>query len=105
LLEFGVHFSFLFVLVLMLCAVVSPLVGAGVIWALGVKRWRYIGERAGTTGGILAAKFIVTYFVLHALFGNEIPIRPMSIAVAGGAGFTAGALLSCAWISMRSGKA
>ena len=98
-------FSFLFVLAFMLCAVISPLVGAGVIWALRVKRWRYAGERAGVTGGILSAKCIATYFVLHALFGNEIPIRPMSIAAAGGAGFTAGALVACAWIWMRSIRA
>lgn len=98
-------FSFLFVLVFMLCAVISPLVGGGVVWALRVKRWRYAGERAGATGGILAAKCIATYFVLHALFGNEIPIRPMSIAVAGGAGFTVGALAACAWIWMKSMRA
>lgn len=104
-LEFGMPFSFLFVLVLILCAVISPLIAAGVIWALRVQRWRYTGERAGTTGGILAAKFIATYFVLHALFGNAIPIQPMSIAVVGGAGFTVGALVTCAWIWMRSTRA
>ncbi len=85
----------------MLCAALSPLVGAGILWALRTKRWRYAGERAGTTGGIFAAKFVVTYVVLHVLFGNEIPIRPMSIAVAGGAGFTAGALFTCAWMWFR----
>lgn len=97
--------SFLFVSVLILCAAVSPLVGAGVIWALRAERWRYAGERAGVTGGILAAKSIATYVVLHLLFGNEIPIRPVSVAVAGCAGFTAGALLTCAWIWMRSIRA
>lgn len=101
-LEFGVPFSFLFVLVLILCAVISPLVGAGIIWALCLNRWRSIGERIGTTGSILAAKFIAIYFILHALFGNEVPFQPMSIAVAGGAGFTVGALASCTWIWMRS---
>jgi uncharacterized membrane protein YhaH (DUF805 family) len=105
LLEFCVPFSFLFVLVFMLCAVISPLAGGGVIWALCVKRWRDAGQRAGTTGGILAAKFIATYFVLHVLFGTEIPIRPMSIAAAGGAGFTAGTLIACAWIWIKSTRA
>lgn len=98
-------FSFLFVSVFMLCAMISPLVGTGVLWALCVKRWRYTGQRAGTTGGIFAAKFVVTYFVLHVLFGNGIPIRPMSIAVAAGAGFTIGALVTCTWIWMRSTQA
>lgn len=98
-------FSFLFVWVFMLCAVISPLVGTGVIWALCVQRWRYAGQRAGTMGGIVAAKFIATHVVLHVLFGNQIPIRPMSIAIAGGAGFTAGALVTCAWIWMRSARA
>lgn len=89
----------------MLCAVMSLLVAAGMIWALRVKRWRHAGERAGTTGFIFAAKFMATYFVLHVLFENEMPIRPMSIAVAGGAGFTVGALVTCAWLWMRSIKA
>lgn len=98
-------FSFLLVSVFIACALVSPLAGVGIIWALCVKRWRHAGEHAGTTGGILAAKFIAIYFVLHALFGNEVPIRPLSVAVAGGAGFTAGALTGFAWIWMRSRKA
>lgn len=102
--EFGVPFSFLLFLVFMLCAVVSPLVGAGVIWALCVKRWRYIGGQAGKTGSILASMFIAAYFVLNGLLGADIPVQPISVAVAGGAGFTAGALGACAWIWMRVRK-
>lgn len=98
-------FSFSFMLVVMLCASISPLVGTGVIWALCVKRWRYTGQRAGTTGGIFAAKFVATYFALHVLFGNGIQMRPMSMAVAAGAGFTIGALVMCMWIWMSSARA
>ena len=98
-------FSFLFVSVSILCALVSPLAGAGVLWALRTERWRSIGQRAGITAGILAAKSIATYVALHLLFGNQIPIRPVAIAVAGGAGFTAGALATCAWLWMKSARA
>jgi hypothetical protein len=98
-----VPFSFLLILAFMLCALVSPLVGAGVVWALCAKRWRHAGERAGTAGGIFAVKFMVTYVALHALFGNDVPMQPMSVAVAGGAGFTAGALGACIWTWMKSG--
>lgn len=98
-------FSSLFVAVCILCAVASPLVAAGVIWALRAERWRPTAQRAGMAGGILAAKFVATYVVLHLLFGNEIPIRPLSIAAAGGAGFTAGALVTCAWIGMKRARA
>lgn len=94
-------FSFLLVVIVLLCAVVSPMVGAGIIWALCLKRWRYTGERAGIIGGIVAAICIVIYVALNALLGKGIPIQPMSVAVAGGAGFTAGALGACAWIWMR----
>jgi hypothetical protein len=52
-------------------------------------------------GDILAAMFIVTYFALYALLAENTPIRPMSAAAAGGAGFTAGALGACIWIWMR----
>jgi hypothetical protein len=102
--EFGVSFSFLLVLIFLLCAVISPLVGAGIIWALCVKRWRYTGGRAGKIGTILAAVFISTYFALNALLGEGAPVKPMSVAAAGGAGFTAGALGACAWIWMRVRK-
>lgn len=98
-------FSYLFVSVCTLCAIASPLVGLGVIRALRAERWRHVGQRAGMTGGILAAKCIATYVLLHLLFGSEIPIRPASVAVAGGAGFTVGALLTWAWIWMRSARA
>lgn len=98
-------FSFLFVSVSILCALISPLIGAGVIWALRTERWQSTGQRAGITAGIVAAKFIATYVALHLLFGNQIPMRPVAIAVAGGAGFTAGALATCAWIWLRSARA
>jgi len=103
--RFDVPFSFLFVSVSILAALVSPLVGAGVIWALRTERWRSAGQRAGMTAGIVAAKFIATYVALHLLFGNQVPLRPVAIAVAGGAGFTAGTLVTCAWIWMRSARA
>lgn len=88
----------------MLAAVISPLVGAGIIWALCVKRWRYSAGLSGKMGGIVAAIFIATYFALNALLGDNTPIKPMSVAVAGGAGFTAGALGAWAWIWMRERK-
>jgi hypothetical protein len=105
--ELGVPFSFLLVLVFMLCAVISPLVVAGIIWALCMKRWRYAGGRASKVGGISAVMFIMVYFGLHALLGQDTPVQPISVAVAGGAGFTAGALSACAWIwiSARKGLA
>ena len=93
-------FSFLFVLIFLLCAVISPLVGAAIFWALCAKRWRYTGVRAGKMGAILAAVFIATYFALNALLGEGVPIQQMSVAAAGGAGFTAGSLGACAWIWM-----
>lgn len=99
--EFSVPFSFLLVLIFLLCAVISPVVGAGIVWALCVERWRYSGGRAGKTGAILAAVFIATYFALNALLGEGTPVQPMSVAAAGGAGLTAGALGACAWIWMR----
>jgi hypothetical protein len=101
--EFSVPFSFLLVLAFMFCAVISPLVGAGVIWALCAKRSRYIGKRAGTMGAILAAIFIAAYFGLNALLGEETRIQPISVAIAGGAGFTVGALGVCAltWMMVR----
>jgi cytochrome c oxidase assembly factor CtaG len=99
--EFGVPFSFLLVLVFMLCAVVSPLVAAGIIWALCMRRWRYAGGRSAKGGGILAVMFIMAYFGLHALLGQDTSVQPLSVAVAGGAGFTAGALGACAWVWMR----
>lgn len=95
-------FSFVLVLIFLLCAVISPFVGAGIIWALCVKRWRYAGRRAGKVGSIVAAIFILTCFVLHTLSGEDMPIQPMSVAMAGGAGFTGGALGACAWRWMRA---
>jgi len=103
--EFDVPFSFVFVSVSILCALVSPLVAAAMIWALRTEQWRSAGQRAGITAGIVAAKFIATYVALHLLFGNQIPMRPVAIAVAGGAGFTAGALATCAWLWMKSARA
>jgi len=102
--EFNVPFSFLLVLIFLICAVSSPLVGAGIVWALCVKRWRYTGRRAGKIGAILAAVFIATYFALNALLGEGAPVQAMSVAAVGGAGFTAGALGACAWIWMRIRK-
>lgn len=95
-------FSFLLVLVFMLCAVISPLVAAGLTWALCTKRWRYIGRLAGRMGGASAAMFIVAYLGLHALSAEEMPVQLMSAAVTAGAGFTAGVLGTCAWIWIRS---
>lgn len=85
----------------MLCAVISPLVGVGVVWALCVKRWRYVGGPAVMTGSMLAAILIAAYFVLNALLGEALSIQPLSIAIAGGAGFTSGALGAWAGIWMR----
>jgi hypothetical protein len=102
--EFGVPVSSLFVSVSILCACPSPLVAAAVIRALYAERWRSIGQHACLTGGIFAAKLIATCLMLHFLFGNAFPFRPVSIAVAGGAGFTVGALAACAWRWMRSTK-
>lgn len=100
-------FFFLFVLVFLFCSVISPVVGAGIVWALSVKRWRYVGRRAGKMGAILAAMFVLTYFALNALLGEGIPAQPMSVAAAGSAGFTVGALGAFAWIwaSVRKGWA
>jgi hypothetical protein len=97
-------FTFLLFLVFMLCAVISPLVAVGAMWALCTERWRYAGWRVSKMGGILAAISIATYFSLNALLGDGAPVRPISIAIAGGAGFTAGAAGICAWIWVRSRK-
>lgn len=97
-------FTFLLFLGFILCAVISPLVAVGVIWALCTERWRYAGTRVGKTGAILAALSIATYFSLNVLLGDGAPVRPISIAIAGGAGFTAGAAGICAWIWLRSRK-
>lgn len=94
--------SFLLVLVFMLCAVSSPLVAAGLIWALCTKRWRDTGRLAGRVGGASAAMFIVAYLVIHALSGEDMPVQLMSAAVTAGAGFTVGALGACAWLWIRS---
>jgi hypothetical protein len=102
--EFGVPLSFLLVLVFMLCAVISPLVGAVVIGTLCVKRWQDIGGHAGKMGAIVAAMFIVTYLALNGLLGEGTPIQAISLAAAGGAGFTAGALGAFVWIWMRGRK-
>lgn len=97
-------FTFLLFLGFILCAVISPLVAAGVMWALCTERWSYAGWRMARMGAILAAMFIATHFSLNALLGDDAPVWPLSIAVAGGAGFTAGAVGICAWIWIRSRK-
>lgn len=102
--EDALPFSFSFVPVWNLCAAVSPLLAAGIVWALRTTRYRNIGQRAGIAAGIFTAKFIATYFILNFLFGNEFQFRPMAIALAGGTGFTAGALIACAWTWMRSAR-
>jgi hypothetical protein len=99
-----VPFSVLLVLLFVLCAVISPLVAAGVIWARCTPRWRYVGRRASTMGIILAALSVATYFTLHALLGEDIPLKPLAVAIAGGAGFTAGVSGICAWIWARRRK-
>jgi uncharacterized membrane protein len=99
-----VPFSVLLVLLFVLCAVISPLVAAGVVWALCTPRWRYLGRRASTMGIILAALCVATYFTLHALLGEDILLEPLSVAIAGGAGFTAGVFGICAWIWARRRK-
>lgn len=102
--ESGVPFSFFLFLVFMLCAVISPFVGTGIVLSLCVKRWRYNGGQAGKAGSIAAAMFVAVYFALHALLGEDIPIQPTSVAVAGGAGFTVGVLSAWTWIWMRGRK-
>lgn len=97
-------FTFLLFLGFILCAVISPLVAAGVMWALSTERWRYAGWRMGKMGAILAAMSIATHFSLNALLGDAAPVWPLSIAIAGGAGFTAGALGIFAWIWLRGRK-
>jgi len=97
-------FTFLLFLGFILCAVISPLVAVGVMWALCTKRWRHAGRRVGQMGAILAAMAIAMYFSLNALLGDGAPGRPISIAIAGGAGFTAGAAGICARIWLRSRK-
>lgn len=97
-------FTFLLFLVFMLCAVTSPLMAVGVLWALCTERWRYAGWRMGKMGAILAAISIATYVSLNALLEHGAPLRPISAAIAGGAGFTAGAAGICAWLWVRSRK-
>ena len=55
-------------------------------------------------GIILAALCVATYFTLHALLGEDILLEPLSVAIAGGAGFTAGVFGICAWIWARRRK-
>lgn len=98
------HFTFLLFLGFILCAVISPLVAVGVMWALCTERWRYAGRRVGKMGVIFAAISIATYFSLNALLGDAAPVRPISIAIAGGGGFTVGAAGIWAWIWIRSRK-
>jgi hypothetical protein len=100
--KLSMPFSFLLVLVFMLCAVISPLIAAGVIWALCTERWRYLGARCGKTGVILAAISVATYFSLNALLGGCIPVHSISVLIAGGAGFTAGVGGICGWIWARN---
>ena len=97
-------FSFLFVLLFMFCAVISPLVAAVVVWARCTPRWRHLGRQAGKMGIILATLSVATYFTLHALLGEDIPLKPLTVAIAGGAGFTAGVFGICAWIWARRRK-
>jgi hypothetical protein len=49
-------------------------------------------------GIILAALSIAIYFTLHALLGEDISLKPLTVAIAGGADFTAVASGICAWI-------
>lgn len=97
-------FSFVLVLVFMLCAVISPLVAAGVVWALCTERWRYLGRRTSKMGVIVASVSVAAYFSLNALLGEGTPVESISTAIAGGAGFTAGVAGICAWIWARSRK-
>ena len=80
------------------------MVAAGVMWALCTERWRYTGWRVGKVGAVLAAMSVATNFSLNALPGDGAPVRPISIAIAVGAGFTAGAADACAWIWVGSRK-
>jgi hypothetical protein len=96
-----VPFSFLLVLLFMLCAVISSLVAAGVVWARCTPRWRYLERLASTMGIILATLYVATFFTLHALLVEDIPLKPLTVAIAGGTGFTAGASGICAWIWAR----
>lgn len=102
--EFDVPFSFLLVLMFMLCALISPFVVAGVICALCVKRWRHTGERAGMCGSICGATFIVACIGLNAALGDGSPIPPTSFALTGGAGFTGGVLVYFAWVWVKVRK-
>jgi uncharacterized membrane protein YhaH (DUF805 family) len=102
--EFRMPFFFLLFLCFMLCALVSPLIVGAIIWAHYVKRWRDTGRRAGKGGSIVAVIFILAYFGVRALLGQDAPVRATSIAAAGGAGFTAGVLGTCAWVWMRVRK-
>lgn len=97
-------FTFLLFLGFVLCAVISPIMAVGVMWALCSERWRYAGRQVGKMGAILAAMSIATYFSLNALLGDAAPVRSISIAIAGGGGFTAGAAGICAWIWLRGRK-
>jgi hypothetical protein len=99
-----VLFSFLFVLLFMFCAVISPLVAAVVVWARCTPRWRHLGRQAGKMGIILATLSVATYFTLYALLGEDIPLEPLAVAIAGGAGFTAGVTGLCTWIWARRRK-
>jgi len=55
-------------------------------------------------GIILAALSVATYVTLHALLGAAIPLESLAVAIAGGAGFTAGVTGLCTWISARRRK-
>lgn len=100
--ELNVPSSFLLVLLFLFCAVISPLVAAGVVWSLNTKRWRQLGERAGKMGVVLATMSIATYFSLNALLEEGTAVKPISVAIAGGAGFTAGVVGICAWLWVRN---
>ncbi|WP_223471433.1 hypothetical protein [Massilia soli] len=97
-------FSFLLVLMFMLSAFISPFVAIGVIWSLSVKRWHHVGKQAGKCGIGLGVIFIVACIALNAAVGEGSPIPPTSVALSGGAGFTGGALVYCAWVWVKVRK-
>lgn len=55
----------------------------------------------GQNGSHLASVSIAAYFSLNVLLGEGTPVESISVAIAGGAGFTAGAAGICAWIWAR----
>jgi hypothetical protein len=82
----------------MLSAFISPLVAIGVIWSLCVKRGHHVGKQASKCGIGLGAVFIVACIAQNAVLGEGGPIASTSVALSGGAGFTGGVLVYCAWV-------